>query len=177
MRSLCSALFLCAAVCSPDALAQQAVPSQPVPPKPDDPQASPSPTQARPIPGIRPQPGEGLVHVDPLALGDHSLRLLDGDPAFQRMLQMSLTDRGVSDGLILDDGNARHVAQRLSQRLPIAVFVVSSTQASVYSSLPVKLVSISRLRSDAASSATASSRESGTSALTCGSSPRCVSRA
>ena len=68
-------------------------------------------------------------------------------------------------------------SQRLSQRLPIAVFVVSSTQASVYSSLPVKLVSISRLRSDAASSATASSRESGTSALTCGSSPRCVSRA
>src|SRR5450756_2758307 len=69
------------------------------------------------VAGVLTQRREGRVHADAIALAEHALGLLDGDPAVERGLQLLGQHRAAVRGALLQDADGGHIRQRLRQVL------------------------------------------------------------
>ena len=67
------------------------------------------------VPGVVAQGGEGQLHVEAGSLGDHTLGLLNDDPAVEGVLELLVEDLGFEGGAVLEDGNSRDVSQGLGR--------------------------------------------------------------
>jgi hypothetical protein len=65
--------------------------------------------------GVTAQPGESLVDGDRAALGEDSLRLLDGDPAVQRLLELVGDYVRLVEGPVLQERDGRDVGECLGE--------------------------------------------------------------
>src|SRR3954454_12061914 len=65
------------------------------------------------VTGIAPDPVERDLHADAEPLGDDPLRLLDHDPAVQRVLQLIGELCAATRGLLMEDRERRQMRQRL----------------------------------------------------------------
>jgi len=65
--------------------------------------------------GVVAQDPEGGIHVDIALVGDDALRLLDQNPAVERMLQLLLGDVGLADGAFLEDAGLRQTSRRAAR--------------------------------------------------------------
>ena len=65
------------------------------------------------VAGVVAQTGEGLFHVQPLALGDHALGLLDHDATVQGVVELLVDDLGAARRVVLEDGDGGHIGQGL----------------------------------------------------------------
>ena len=63
------------------------------------------------------QRGEGFVHADAVALGEHAFRLFDEHTAVERLLELLGQQRAAMGQPLLKDADGRDVGKRLRQLL------------------------------------------------------------
>ena len=65
------------------------------------------------VPGVLPQDGEGLVHIDVGGVAEDPFGLIEDHAAVQGMLQLGVDGVPVAGDSLLDDSDAGHVREGL----------------------------------------------------------------